>query len=262
MAFNKIQPEQIQLATFFSDSGDIDITQSTTGVQLNLSRGITGDFSFTGTAARPFKINNRQALLLTEASSASYTFESGSFAINGSSNSNISGVNNIALNAKAVTVSGAATNNTSINGSSQLFGTGVADCFAVGRQATFTDPTTGSAIFSDFEASSSETKGNATFLVDFASGSYFEGGATYHLNNVNVRAASSGVFSGKLNVIGDTLLSGTNISGVTTFNTGFTLPQWVGHGMAGTSGTLAVSGSTLIYYGYTGGWVGVGTQAI
>ena len=203
MAFNKIQPEQIQLATFFSDSGDIDITQSTTGVQLNLSRGITGDFSLTGSAARPFKINNRQVLLLTEASNSAYTFESGSFAINGSTNSMISGVNNIALNAKAVTASGSASNNTSINGSSQLFGSGVSDCLGVGQQATFTTATTGSVIFSDFEANPSETKGNATFLVDFTSGSYFEGGDTYHLNNVNIRAASSGLFSGDLNVLGD-----------------------------------------------------------
>ena len=46
MAFNKIQPEQIQLATFFSNSGDIAINQTDTGVRLNLSRGITGNFNF------------------------------------------------------------------------------------------------------------------------------------------------------------------------------------------------------------------------
>ena len=48
MAFNKIQPEQIQLHTFFSDSGDIRFTQSPTGVKTNLSRDLTGNFSFTG----------------------------------------------------------------------------------------------------------------------------------------------------------------------------------------------------------------------
>ena len=46
MAFNKIQPEQLQLPTFYSDSGDISISQGTTGVQLNLSRILEGSFYF------------------------------------------------------------------------------------------------------------------------------------------------------------------------------------------------------------------------
>ena len=59
MAFNKIQPEQIQLATFFSSSGDIDVNQTDTGVRLNLSREITGDFALTGNSSNPFLINKR-----------------------------------------------------------------------------------------------------------------------------------------------------------------------------------------------------------
>ena len=55
MAFNKIQPEQIQLHTFFSDSGDLRFTQTNTGVKVNLSRNITGDFNFTG----QFKTNGK-----------------------------------------------------------------------------------------------------------------------------------------------------------------------------------------------------------
>ena len=41
MAFNKIQPEQIQMPTFFSDSGDLNITQTDTGVQINVSKNLT-----------------------------------------------------------------------------------------------------------------------------------------------------------------------------------------------------------------------------
>ena len=41
MPFNKIQPEQIQLATFFSSSGDISVNQTETGVGLNLSREVS-----------------------------------------------------------------------------------------------------------------------------------------------------------------------------------------------------------------------------
>ena len=261
MAFNKIQPEQIQLATFFSNSGDINITQTDTGVQLNLSRGITGNFGFTGDAARPFKVKGRQVLFAAEETTSDYTFESGSFAINGSNNTFISGTNNVAINANNVSVSGNADNNTSINGSAQVFGSGVDNCFAVGEQATFSDPTTGAVIFSDFAANTSEGKGNDSFLVDFTGGSYFEGGPTYHLNHVLVRSSSSGIFSGDLNVLGDTFLTGLNVSGVATFNTGFVLPQWEGIDMVGRSGSLAVSGEYLICY-LTGGWVGIGTTNI
>ena len=56
-------------------------------------------------------------------------------------------------------------------------------------------------------------------------------------------------------------LSGTNISGVTTFNTGFTLPQWVGSSMAGTSGSMAISGATVAIF-MEGAWVGITTEAI
>ena len=261
MAFNKIQPEQIQLATFFSNSGDIDITQTDTGVKLNLSRGITGNFGFTGDAARPFKVNARQVLFAAEENSSNYTFESGSFAINGSNNTLISGINNVAINANQVSISGTSTNNTSVNGSSQIFGSGVDNCFAIGQQATFTNATTGAVIFSDFEANPTETKGNATMVVDFTSGSYFEGGNTYHLNNIHVRSASSGLFSGDLNVLGNTFLSGVGVSGVATFNTGFTLPQYIGSDMAGTSGALAVSGEKVAVF-LTGGWVGLGTTTL
>ena len=117
MAFNKIQPEQIQLATFFSNSGDIAINQTDTGVALNLSRGITGDFSFTGDSSRPFQINEKPVITSSHASNSSYTFESGSFAINGSVNTLISGVNNVGINVEGVSISGNADNNTIINGS-------------------------------------------------------------------------------------------------------------------------------------------------
>lgn len=247
MAFNKIQPEQIQLPTFFSNSGDINITQTDTGVKLNLSRGITGNFTFTGDASRPFKINGRQALFAAEENSSSYTFESGSFAINGANNTLISGINNVAINANQVSISGTSTNNTSINGSSQVFGSGANNCFAVGQQATFTNATTGAVIFSDFAANPSETKGNDSFLVDFTGGSYFEGGDTYHLNNVNVRSASSGLFSGDLNVLGDTFMGTSTV-----------ITRWSGQSLNSQSGSMMVSGDKLAVY-LLGAWYGIGT---
>jgi hypothetical protein len=250
MAFNKIQPEQIQLATFFSSSGDISIDQTDTGVGLNLSRGITGDFLFTGDGSRPFKVNNRQVLLLTEDSNSDYTFESGSFAINGSNNTLISGTNNVAINSNQVSISGEATSNTSINGKQQVFGSGVENCFAVGEQATFTTATTGAVVFSDFNSNTSETKGDHTFLVDFSSGSYFEGGDTYHLNNINVRDTSSGLFSGDLNVLGDTFMGSSTVISV-----------YSGQTPVAQSGSIMVSGSKVAVH-VGGSWVGITTESL
>ena len=247
MAFNKIQPEQIQLATFFSNSGDIDINQTDTGVRLNLSRSITGNFNFTGDGSRPFKVNEKPVLALTQAEDSSYTFESGSFAINGSVNTLMSGINNVGINVQAVSSSGNASNNISINGSSQVFGSGVINCFAVGQQATFSDPTTGAVIFSDFAANPSETKGNDSFLVDFTGGSYFEGGKTYHLNDIHVSASTSGLYSGDLNVLGDTFMGTSTV-----------ITRWTGQAINSQSGSMMVSGDKLAVH-IQGSWYGIGT---
>ena len=220
-------------------------------------RGITGNFNFSGEYPKPFTVNNRQALLLAEDAGGAYEFQKGSIAINASVNTLMSGTNNVGINVQSVNSSGNASNNTVINGEASTVGSGSQDCFAVGRQVSFTDPTTGAVVFSDFAASNpSETKGTDTFLVDFTGGSFFEGGNTYHLNDIHVSSSSSGLFSGDLNVLGNTFKNG-----ITTFNTGFTLPQWIGTTMAGTSGAMAASGGTVVIY-LNGGWVSLPTGTI
>lgn len=42
MAFNKIQPQQIQLPTFFSESGNLSFTDNSTGVTVELNETING----------------------------------------------------------------------------------------------------------------------------------------------------------------------------------------------------------------------------
>ena len=250
MAFNKIQPEQIQLATFFSNSGDISINQTDTGVRLNLSREITGDFAFTGDANQPFKVNGKQVLTASHSTDSNFTFESGSFSINGTNNSLVSGIDNVAINANAISISGTATKNISLNGVSQVFGSGVEQCFGLGQEANFSTPTTGAVIFSDSTSDTSETKGNNSFLVDFTSGSYFEGGSTYHLNDVVVASTKSGLYSGDLNVLGDTFLGTT-----------FRMPLFSGQTLIADSGQLLFSGGKPIFHDGTS-WVGITTEPI
>ena len=121
MAFNKIQPEQLQLPTFYSDSGDISISQGTTGVQLNLSRILEGSFYFTG----DLQLNKCPVLAGGVTGSNTYKPSSGNFVINGVSNT-ITGSNNTIINSTNTTISGI--DNVSVNGFSQDFGSGVEDC--------------------------------------------------------------------------------------------------------------------------------------
>ena len=46
--YNKIQPEQIEIHTFSSPSGDIFFQQGTNYVHGNLNRSLAGNFSITG----------------------------------------------------------------------------------------------------------------------------------------------------------------------------------------------------------------------
>jgi len=46
MAFNKIQPQQLQLPTFFSESGNLLFTNNSTGMTVELNANITGPVDF------------------------------------------------------------------------------------------------------------------------------------------------------------------------------------------------------------------------
>tara|TARA_B100001778_G_scaffold334907_1_gene348907 strand:- start:798 stop:1586 length:789 start_codon:yes stop_codon:yes gene_type:complete len=262
MPFNKIQPEQIQLATFFSSSGDISINQTDTGVALNLSREITGDFALTGNSSNPFVINKRPVFSMPRTGTNTIDdFNSGTFVFNGSSNT-VSGTRNMVINGASNVFTGNGIDNVVVNGASSDFGSGVNSCTSLaGDGANFADQTTGAVIITDVTTSTPAPVSNHSMLIDFNSGTFFQGSPTRFLTDINIKNTASGLFSGNLNVIGNSFLSGTNISGVAKFNTGFTLPQWVGSSMAGTSGSMAVSGTSLaIFLG--GVWYGIGTQTI
>ena len=82
MPFNKIQPEQLQMPTFFSDLGDIALNVTETGVGLNVSRGLTGNFNITG----ELLVDDRHVFRSASTGVNSFTPASGGLVINGSSN--------------------------------------------------------------------------------------------------------------------------------------------------------------------------------
>ena len=251
MPFNKIQPEQIQLATFFSSSGDISVNQTETGVGLNLSREITGDFYLTGHTSNPLVINKRPVFSMPITGTNTIDdFTSGTFVFNGASNT-VSGTRNMVINGASNVFTGNGIDNVVVNGASSDFGSGTNSCTSLaGDGADFANQTTGAVIITDATTSTPAAISNHSMLIDFDSGTFFEGGATRFTTDINVASASSGMFSGDLNVLGDTFM-GTN----------FRMPLFSGQTLIANSGHLLFSGGKPIFHDGTA-WVGITTEPL
>lgn len=273
MAFNKIQPEQIQLHTFFSDSGDLNISQTDTGVQINVSRNLTGNFAFTGDLLS----NGKSVFGLPSTGDNSFTVSSGNILIQGKNvdiGDAVGQGDNVVLKANDANVSGS--NNVLLNGAGvNDFGVDSLTNTVIGGKNTTVD-VTGSVVMTD-TTSSSVTPDSQGFYASFETGHFFLDGQTYFENHVSFE--SSGIFSGSLELIGDSILSGSTIvnqaylekyaggpqriSGLHIYETGFQLPKWDGNtSQAGTieapaTGALAISGSTLLVYVGASAWRGV-----
>lgn len=281
MAFNKIQPEQIQMPTFFSDSGDLNISQvSDTGVQINVSRGLTGDFSFSGqllTDGREvFGMPNNIDSNAFDSKSGNLLFKGINTEIGADANSN----GNLALYSINGDISGL--RNVVVRGSNTTFNTGSQDnTVLAGNTITFAKEATGCVAIKDSLSTPALVVTNDNTLnIQFKSGTYINGGNTYIGESLSVQ--SSGTISGDLRCLGSNLFSGisefggastqsTTFHNTARFQTGFSIPIWSGNGsQAGTAtqpatGALAISGTTLlIYTGHENvqGWghIGIGTN--
>ena len=287
MSFNKIQPEQIQMPIFFSDSGDLNLSQTDTGIKLNLSKNLTGNFSFSGdllTDGKPvFGVaNTGNNFFLSK--NDTVLFQGSNTQIRGTGNmafkasaSQISGRNNVALNVRSATflgnAGGVAENNTALHGRGIVFGNSIS----------------GSVVMKDYTTSSQSATNSHALYSNFSNGHFFDGGPVFLEKSISTKA--SGVISGGLEVLGSGFLTGqeittkhyltgyasgnyTNLFGDQTiagektitstmrFTTGFAIPLWSGSAsQAGTSaapatGALAISGSTLCVF-IGGSWAGI-----
>ena len=279
MSFNKIQPEQMQLATFFSDSGDVNVTQTDTGIILNVSRGMTGDFNFSG----QLKSNAKTVLAMPDVGTNKFTVASGNILLAGS-NTELAGFldhskDNLALRADGCDVSGQ--NNLIVLGNNVDFTTGSQSNVAVaGRNVTFTNEATGSVVIKDNKTTLQSVNRSDALFVNFNSGHYFEGGQTFF--NSSASFNSSGIISGSLEVHGSGFLTGQeivtkhyltgsfvnnyedqDIEATKRFQTGFQLPEWLGNqsqagpAQAPATGALAISGDTLLVYKGNAVWRGI-----
>ena len=186
MAFTKIQPQQLQLPTFTSPSGDFSFTDLSTGVQINLDREIGGEVNFTHGAT----VKTRP--IITTASTNSIADDC---IVLGGSDNEVTGINNIIINGENNTnVSG--NFNTLLNGTQANFGaSGQNNTIVAGRLATFADQTTGAVILADHEGTATNST-NHSLLVSFASGTTIEGGDVDFNSHLKVDSSHSGIFSG------------------------------------------------------------------
>lgn len=163
MAFTKIQPQQLQLPTFLSNSGDITFTDNVTGVDANISRRLDGDFDINGTLT----ISSNEVITTSNSNTTS-----SSNIILGGTNNSITGTNNVLLNGTANT-SFSGNYNVLINGSLNDFGaSGQNNTILAGRQCSFADQITGSVILADHKTTETNDK-NHSLLVSFDSGIEF-----------------------------------------------------------------------------------------
>lgn len=244
--FTKIQPEQIQLPTFFSDSGDFAIVQNTdTGINFNLSRNLTGDFDITGSLS----VNSRG--LLTTDETNLFSPESGNSALGGSNNV-VSGSYCAAVASRFSVINGV--NNVDLNGSSSIFHSGSQDNVLVGGlNCIFASGITGAAIFSD-KYSSTSARGSHTAVINFNSGLFIEN-ETHFEDNFYVSPSVTGVFSGDLNILGVGYLTGSRIASE-KFTTGE-----IAASILAVSGDLASQiGGAVSYAGKTGDYTLLSTD--
>lgn len=192
MAFTKIQPQQVQLATFLSPSGDLTFTDNVTGVSANLSRSLAGNFDFTDS------LTISSSEVITSAPSNNST--SSSIALGGVSNV-VSGSNNVLVNGTANTqFSG--NYNVLVNGTLNDFGaSGQNNTILAGRQCSFDDKVTGAVILADHETTLANNV-NHSLTVGFSSGVTFRAGDVEFDSHLKVNANHSGILSGNVHVGG------------------------------------------------------------
>ena len=188
MSFNKIQPEQIQMPTFFSDSGDLNISQvSDTGVLINVSRKLTGDFSFTG----QLLTNNSEVFgMPNNIDGNKFDITGGNLMFAGTSTEiGLDSYNrdNLALYSTNGDISGI--RNVIVRGTNATFNTGSKDnVLLAGRGVTFSKEATGSVAIKDNVSTTAMTVTNDNTLnIQFNSGTYFKGGNVYVGNSKFLR---------------------------------------------------------------------------
>ena len=164
MAFTKIQPQQLQLPTFLSPSGDLAFVDNTTGLNVTLNRDLTGDFTINGSL-----LIDSQELVTSNASNSS---DDTGKALGGTLNT-ATGLN-VVVNGSAVKAN-SGDFNTVLNGKNSDFGqSGDFNTIVCGRGISFSDKITGSTVIADQATTAQNITKNNSLLISFDSGVEFK----------------------------------------------------------------------------------------
>lgn len=197
--YNKIQPQQIQLHTFSSPTGNISLSQGSNYVYVDLKESLTGNFNVVGSLS----VNSSPIFSID----ASNTLTTGkNYIVNGYNNV-VNGTGNLAVNSSGASLGGIS--NCDINGVSSTFSTQSSfSSILCGRSASIGAGVSGAVVLKDKTTSSLTASISDSLSVSFTGGSffktktYFEDDAIFQSSDLLLDQFSSGLFSGNINVLG------------------------------------------------------------
>lgn len=198
MPYSKIQPQQLQLPTFVSHSGDITFTDQVTGVNAILNRTLDGEFNFSDSLT----INSKEVITQNSSSNTS----SSSIALGGANNL-VTGDNNVLVNGEDNTAF-SGEYNVLLNGTLNNFGaSGKHNTIVAGKSVVLGDKTTGCVVIADHQTSITHNT-NESLLINFASGTTIAGGDVSIAANLEVTSLHSGRFRGNTHFDGSAEFDG------------------------------------------------------
>ena len=205
MNFTKIQPQQLQLPTFFSNSGDLVFSDLVTGLRVNLSRDLVGNFDITG----GLTVNSR-GFLQTD---TTLDFDPNSGMLVGGTNTTVTGQYNFVVNGDNNTVNGQ--NNTVLFSTNSTFEDDSSKNVLIGCDTvTFASGVTGSVLMGDDTAIRTVNQ-SRKLIIDFASGQRFINDTVFE-DNVDVSGSAtfngSTIFQNNVDITGNLTVSGNKVT--------------------------------------------------
>ena len=173
MAFNKIQPQQVQLPTFYSDSGNLTFTDNGSTLNVELSDQISSNNSFNFLGG----IETKGVEVVSQSSGISLE-GSGNISVGQSGGSNMRGVYNVALGGMTSDFNAIDCGyNVSLGTQSATFGSDNKSNVSIGGNSiSFSNQTTGAIVLaaSDVGKSVLSSEGGQIFIMS-DSGVNFQG---------------------------------------------------------------------------------------
>ena len=211
------------MPTFFSNSGDLIFSDLVTGLRVNLSRNLTGNFDITG----DLTLNSR-SFLQTD---STLSFDPNSGMLLGGTNTAVSGEYNFVVNGQNNTVRGS--NNTVLFSIDSEFEDGCDKNILIGGDTiTFVSGVTGSVLIAD-DRSIRTVDQSHKLIIDFQSGQRFINNTVFETNTV---------FENNIDVTGNADVGGDfTVIGVADFQDDFGVS-----GIASFDGDVTINGDTTI----------------